>query len=149
MMFPLAGVFARLGATGLQGNAWFSLSGGVERIERLEVIAGPKGRRSWSDEAKARIVLESHAPGARVVDVALLSVRRKAGIGLPHQVQRQLSRLRPCRVATARRGLRRHPSDDEQHSHDPQCQLPRHHARPAIDALALAPSGRFVAVIMR
>jgi transposase len=70
MMLPLAGVFARLGATGLQGNAQFSLSGGVERIERLEVIAGPTGRRSWSDEAKARIVLESHAPGARVVGVA-------------------------------------------------------------------------------
>ena len=70
MMLPLAGVFARLGATGLQGNAQFSLSGGVERIERLEVIAGPTGRCSWSDEAKARIVLESHAPGARVVDVA-------------------------------------------------------------------------------
>jgi transposase len=69
-MLPLAGVFAGLGATGLQGNAWFSVSGHVERVERLAVIAGPMGRRSWSDEAKARIVLESHAPGARVVDVA-------------------------------------------------------------------------------
>jgi uncharacterized protein (UPF0335 family) len=39
MTLPLAGVFARLGATGLQGNAQFSLSGGVERIERLEEIA--------------------------------------------------------------------------------------------------------------
>jgi hypothetical protein len=38
MTLPLAGVFARLGATGLQGNAQFSLSGGVERIERLEEI---------------------------------------------------------------------------------------------------------------
>ena len=70
MMLPLAGVFARLGATGLQGNLPFSLAGGVERIERLEMIAGPTGRPSWSDEAKARIVLESHGPGARVVDVA-------------------------------------------------------------------------------
>jgi hypothetical protein len=70
MTLPLAGVFARLGATGLQGKAQFSWSGGVERIERLEVIAGPMGRRSRSDEAKARIVLDSHAPGARVVDAA-------------------------------------------------------------------------------
>jgi transposase-like protein len=70
MMLPLAGVFARLGGTGLQGNAQFSWTGGVERIERPEVIAGPMGRRSWSDEAKARIDQESHAPGARVVDVA-------------------------------------------------------------------------------
>jgi transposase len=70
MMFSLAGVFAGLGVTVLQGNAQFSLSGGVERVERPEMIAGPTGRRSWSDEAKARIVLESHAPGARVVDVA-------------------------------------------------------------------------------
>jgi transposase len=70
MMLPLAGVFAGLGVTVLQGNAQFSLSGGVERVERPEMIAGPTGRRSWSDEAKARIVLESHAPGARVVDVA-------------------------------------------------------------------------------
>ena len=54
----------------MQGNAQFSLSGGVERIERLEVIAGPTGRRSWSDEAKGRVVLESHGLGARVVDVA-------------------------------------------------------------------------------
>jgi transposase len=70
MMLPLAGVFARLGAAGLQGNAWFLLPSGVERIERLEMIAGPTGRRSWSDGAKGRIVLESHGLGARVVDVA-------------------------------------------------------------------------------
>ena len=37
---------------------------------RLEVLEGPTGRRSWSDEAKARIVLESYAPGVRVSDVA-------------------------------------------------------------------------------
>jgi transposase len=70
MMLPLAGVFAGLGATGLQGNAWFSVSGHVERVERPEMIAGPTGRHNRCDEAKARIVLESHAPGARVVDVA-------------------------------------------------------------------------------
>lgn len=32
-------------------------------------MAGPTGRRSWPDEVKARIVLESFEPGARVVDV--------------------------------------------------------------------------------
>lgn len=39
-------------------------------VERLEVISGPTGRRTWSDAVKARIVAESFAPGARVVDVA-------------------------------------------------------------------------------
>lgn len=45
----------------------------VERgstAERLEVLEGPTGRRSWPDEVKARIVLESFEPGARVADVA-------------------------------------------------------------------------------
>jgi hypothetical protein len=46
MMLPLAGVFARLGPTGLQGNAQLSLAGGVERIERLEAIAGLTDWRS-------------------------------------------------------------------------------------------------------
>ena len=40
------------------------------RIDRLEVLEGPSGRRTWSDEAKARIVMESYAPGAKVCDVA-------------------------------------------------------------------------------
>lgn len=47
---------------------------------RVEVLSDPGGRRSWSDEAKGRIVLESHAPGARVVDVA-----RRHGVA-PQQV---------------------------------------------------------------
>lgn len=45
----------------------------VERsstAERLEVLEGPTGRRSWPDEMKARIVVESFEPGARVADVA-------------------------------------------------------------------------------
>ena len=37
---------------------------------RLEVLEGPTGRRSWSDDVKGRIVAESFEPGARVVDVA-------------------------------------------------------------------------------
>jgi transposase len=39
-------------------------------VERLEVMAGPTGRRSWPDAVKARIVAESFAAGVRVVDVA-------------------------------------------------------------------------------
>lgn len=38
--------------------------------ERLEVLQGPTGRRSWPDEVKARIVMESFAPGASVAGVA-------------------------------------------------------------------------------
>jgi transposase len=35
----------------------------VREVRRLEVITGALGRRRWSDEAKARIVAESLAPG--------------------------------------------------------------------------------------
>ncbi len=44
------------------------------------MVSGPTGRRSWPDEVKARIVAESFAPGARVVDVA-----RQRGV-TPQQV---------------------------------------------------------------
>jgi len=37
---------------------------------RLEVLAGPTGRRKWPDDVKARIVAESFQKGARVCDVA-------------------------------------------------------------------------------
>jgi transposase len=43
-------------------------------------MAGPTGRRSWSDAVKARIVVESFAAGVRVVDVA-----RRHGVA-PQQV---------------------------------------------------------------
>ena len=39
-------------------------------VDRLEVIEGPTGRRSWPDDVKARIVLESFEVGARVSEVA-------------------------------------------------------------------------------
>ena len=49
-------------------------------VERLEVIAGPTGRRSWPDAVKARIVAETFVAGVRVVDVA-----RRHGVA-PQQV---------------------------------------------------------------
>ncbi|MFO7856119.1 MAG: transposase [Paracoccaceae bacterium] len=64
----------------MQGSAQFLLAGRGEVVERLEVMAGPTGRRSWSEEVKARIVAESFEPGARVVDVA-----RRHGVA-PQQV---------------------------------------------------------------
>lgn len=39
-------------------------------VGRFEVLEEAGRRRDWPDEVKARIVLESLAPGARVVDVA-------------------------------------------------------------------------------
>ncbi len=54
----------------MQESAQFFLVGGANCVERLEVLAGPTGRRAWPYEVKARIVLESFEPGARVVDVA-------------------------------------------------------------------------------
>ncbi|MEM6942781.1 MAG: transposase [Pseudomonadota bacterium] len=38
--------------------------------ERMAVLEGPTGRRSWPDDEKGRIVMESFSPGARVCDVA-------------------------------------------------------------------------------
>ena len=43
---------------------------GACSVERMEVLAGPTGRRSWADDVKARIVAASFAPGARVAEVA-------------------------------------------------------------------------------
>ena len=56
------------------------LANGDEALGRIEVLDHPGGRRFWSDEAKGRIVLESHAAGVRVVDVA-----RRHGVA-PQQV---------------------------------------------------------------
>jgi len=47
--------------------------------DRLEVLDGPTGRRSWPDDVKARIVAESYERGARVCDVA-----RRNGITPQH-----------------------------------------------------------------
>jgi len=69
-----------MGTTALQESAQILLAGRRKTAERLEVIAGPTGRRNWPDAVKARIVLESFEPGARVVDVA-----RRHGVA-PQQV---------------------------------------------------------------
>ncbi len=37
---------------------------------RIDVLTGPGRRRRWSAEAKARVIVESLAPGARPSDVA-------------------------------------------------------------------------------
>jgi transposase len=39
-------------------------------VRRLEVITGVGGRRKWSSDAKAEIMLEALAPGATVSEVA-------------------------------------------------------------------------------
>jgi transposase len=39
-------------------------------VGQFDVLDEPTGRRTWPDEVKARIVMESFAPGARVGDVA-------------------------------------------------------------------------------
>jgi transposase len=64
----------------LQQRAQLLLASRRKSVERLEVMAGPTGRRSWPDAVKARIVAESFAAGVRVVDVA-----RRHGVA-PQQV---------------------------------------------------------------
>ena len=64
----------------MQQRAQLLLASRRKTVERLEVMAGPTGRRSWPDAVKARIVVERFAAGVRVVDVA-----RRHGVA-PQQV---------------------------------------------------------------
>jgi transposase len=43
---------------------------GVSQVRRIELITGTGRRRRWSDDDKARIVVESFTPGANVSEVA-------------------------------------------------------------------------------
>ena len=65
------------------------MAGSVEGfVGSFEVVEHRRGNRRWPDEVKARIVAESLAPGARVVDVAA-----RHGL-VPHQLSdwRRLAR---------------------------------------------------------
>jgi len=42
----------------------------LEYIDRVELLAGPTGRRNWPDEVKGRLVAESFVPGVSVREVA-------------------------------------------------------------------------------
>jgi len=46
------------------------VEGSAGPVGRLAVLEGPTGRRRWTEAAKARIVAESFASGARVAEVA-------------------------------------------------------------------------------
>lgn len=43
---------------------------GVSHVRRIELITGTGRRRRWSDDDKARIVVESFVPGANVSEIA-------------------------------------------------------------------------------
>ena len=51
----------------------------VINTNRLEVLEGQTGRRTWPDNVKGQIVAESFEPGARVADVA-----RRHGMAAQH-----------------------------------------------------------------
>ena len=42
----------------------------LESFSRMEVLAGPSGKRHWSDALKGRIVAETLVPGVTVNEVA-------------------------------------------------------------------------------
>ena len=51
----------------------------LESVSRLEVLAGPTGKRRWSDAMKGRIIAESLVPG-----VTLRSVAERYGLKPDH-----------------------------------------------------------------
>jgi len=63
----------------LQQNDVHLLVEAAGGVSRMEVLAGPTGRRRWPDDLKARIVAESFEEGARVCDVA-----RRHGLAAQH-----------------------------------------------------------------
>lgn len=81
------------GSAALQESAQFMLGSGRRTVERLEVLCGPTGRRSWPDAVKARAVAESFEADARVVDVA-----RRYGVS-PQQVTTWRRQARQGRLA--------------------------------------------------
>jgi len=42
----------------------------LEPLDRVEVLAGPTGRRKWPDDVKGQLVAESFLPGVSVREVA-------------------------------------------------------------------------------
>lgn len=42
----------------------------LESVSRMEVLAGPSGKRRWSEALKGRIVAETFVPGVTVTAVA-------------------------------------------------------------------------------
>lgn len=47
-----------------------SVTAGGDIVQRMDVVASAQGRRSWTPEAKARIIAESMVPGVNVAEVA-------------------------------------------------------------------------------
>lgn len=81
------------GSAALQESAQFMLGSGRRTVERLEVLCGPTGRRSWPHAVKARAVAESFEADARVVDIA-----RRYGVS-PQQVTTWRRQARQGRLA--------------------------------------------------
>ena len=63
-----------------------------EPYRRIEVITGPVRRRRWTVDEKARILMESLAPGARISDVAR---RHSLNRGLLQAWRRQAMGAKP------------------------------------------------------
>jgi transposase len=69
-----------------------------EPYRRIEVITGPVRRRRWTADEKARILIESLAPGARISDVAR---RHNLNRGLLQAWRRQAMGAKPLSEAAA------------------------------------------------
>lgn len=51
----------------------------LDCVDRVELLAGPTGRRRWPDGVKCRVVAESFDPGVSVAEVA-----RRYGLAANH-----------------------------------------------------------------
>ena len=69
-----------------------------ESYRRIEVITGPVRRRRWTTDEKARILIESLAPGARISDVAR---RHNLNRGLLQAWRRQAMGAKPLNEPAA------------------------------------------------
>ena len=77
-------------SSGHQGSDQGRHQGGSYR--RIEVITGPVRRRRWTTDEKAKILMESLAPGARISDVAR---RHNLNRGLLQAWRRQAQQSTP------------------------------------------------------
>lgn len=95
---------------GMRSGAGAGTGAGTVAMERVEIVTRGERRRSYAPEMKARLLLETAGPGARVLEVAqrhgispsLLHRWRREAEGRPERrMARQASSFVPLLVETS------------------------------------------------